>query len=62
MATEAPEDKVDFLTKAIELTKLLVSNKSKTRSYGINIIKQLFLKHSGDTIDGLLNLHFINFI
>ncbi|XP_008185015.1 ribosomal RNA processing protein 1 homolog [Acyrthosiphon pisum] len=58
MATEAPEeivgaseDKVDLVAKEIELTKLLASNDPKTRSDGIKQIKQLLLKHSGDTSD-----------
>ncbi|KAL5237853.1 hypothetical protein ACI65C_005263 [Semiaphis heraclei] len=51
MDSETPEDKVDFVAKAIELTKLLASNNRKTRSYGIKKIKELFLKHSGDTMD-----------
>jgi len=55
MASETPEDKVDFVAIAIEFTKLLASNNRKTRSYGIKRIKELFLKHSGDTIDGLLH-------
>ncbi|KAL4113832.1 hypothetical protein QTP88_017400 [Uroleucon formosanum] len=51
MATEAPEEKVDLVAKEIELTKLLASNDPKTRSDGIKQIKQLLLKHSGDTSD-----------
>ncbi|XP_015371299.1 PREDICTED: ribosomal RNA processing protein 1 homolog [Diuraphis noxia] len=51
MATEASEDKVDLVAKEIELTKLLASNDPKTRSDGIKQIKQLLLKHSGDTSD-----------
>jgi len=57
---EASEDKVDLVAKEIELTKLLASNDPKTRSDGIKQIKQLLLKHSGDTSDGLLHL-FISF-
>ncbi|KAL5237336.1 hypothetical protein ACI65C_004746 [Semiaphis heraclei] len=53
MDSETPEDKVDFVAKAIEFTKLLASNNLKTRSYGIKRIKELFLKHSGDTMDVL---------
>jgi hypothetical protein len=56
MATETSEDKVDLVAKEIELTKLLASNDPKTRSDGIKQIKQLLLKHSGDTNDGLLHL------
>jgi len=59
---EVPEDKVDLVAKEIELTKLLASNDPKTRSDGIKQIKQLLLKHSGDTSDGLLYLLFISFI
>jgi len=69
MATEAPEeiveaseDKVDLVAKEIELTKLLASNDPKTRSDGIKQIKQLLLKHSGDTTDGLLHLLVIHLI
>lgn len=53
MTTEAPEEKVDLVAKEIELTKLLASNDPKTRSEGIKQIKQLLLKHSGDSSDGL---------
>lgn len=50
MATLA---KVNLVTKEIELTKLLASNDPKTRSDAIKQIKQLLLKNSGDTTDGL---------
>lgn len=62
MATEVSEDKVDLVAKEIELTKLLASNDPKTRSDGIKQIKQLLLKHSGDTSDGWLHLLFIRLI
>lgn len=53
MASEVQNAKVDLVAKEIELTKLLASNDPKTRSDGIKQIKQLLLKHSGDTSDGL---------
>lgn len=59
MATEAAEDKVDLVTKEIELTKLLASNDPKIRSDGIKQIKQLLLAHSGDTSSGLFRLHIV---
>lgn len=46
-------DKVNLVTREIELTKLLASNDPKTRSDGIKQMKQLLLKYSGDTTDGL---------
>lgn len=59
MTTEASDDKVDLVAKEIELTKLLASNDPKTRSEGIKQIKQLLLKHSGDTNNGLFYLRLI---
>jgi len=53
MATEAQEDVVHLVAQEIELTKLLASNDAKTRNEGIKRIKQLLLKHSGDTGSGL---------
>lgn len=50
MATLA---KINLLTKEIEITKLLASNDPKTRSDAIKQIKQLLLRNSGDTTDGL---------
>lgn len=51
---EASEDKVNLVTKEIELTKLLASNDPKIRSEGIKQIKQLLLNNSGDVDDGML--------
>jgi len=63
MAIEVPEPKVDLVAKVIELTKLLASNNPNTRSDGIKQIKQLLLKNSEDTSDGMLHiLHLICFI
>lgn len=61
MDTETHDDKVDLLTREIELTKLLASNDPKIRSDGIKQIKQLLLNHSDDTSNGLLlRLHVHN--
>jgi len=64
MAIEVPEAKVDLVAKEIELTQLLASNDSKTRSDGIKQIKQLLHENSEDTSDGMLHniLSFIYFI
>lgn len=59
MATEASEDKVNLVTKEIELTKLLASNDPKIRSDGIKQIKQLLLSNSGDTDEGMFHYIYI---
>lgn len=58
MANDDLEDKVDLVAKEIELTKLLASNDPKIRSDGIKQIKQLLLKHSGDSDEGLIFILF----
>lgn len=63
MATEVPDDLMDLVAKEIEVTRLsLVSINPETRNDGIALINRLLLEHTGDTSDGLLYLHFINFI
>lgn len=55
MATEPSEDKVNLMTREIELTKLLASNDPKIRSDGIKQLKQLLLNNSGNTDNGMFH-------
>lgn len=55
MATEPSEDKVNLMTREIELTKLLASNDPKIRSDSIKQIEQLILNNSGDINDGMFH-------
>jgi len=62
MTSKIQGDRVDLMTKEIELTKLLASNDPKTRSEGIKKIKELLLKHSGDTSECSLFFIFVSYI